>query len=112
VGITGYIGAAISIVAGLLGLMWPAHVSRTIGLEIPGRLGTAEVRATYGGLFIGMGIAVVLVASRDAALVLGAAWAGAFIARAVSFVIDRSRSRENVAGLVIEGTIAALLLLS
>jgi hypothetical protein len=41
VGITGYIGAAISIVAGLLGLMWPAHVSRTIGLEIPGRLGTA-----------------------------------------------------------------------
>lgn len=92
--------------------MWPSHVSRTIGLGIPGRLGTSEVRATYGGLFIGMGITVVLVASRDAALVLGAAWAGAFIARAVSFVIDRSRSRENVVGLVIEGTIAALLLLS
>jgi hypothetical protein len=112
VGATGYIGAVISIVAGLLGLMWPAHVSRTIGLEIPGRLGMSEVRATYGGLFIGMGIAVVLVASRDAALVLGAAWAGAFVARAISFVIDRSRTKENIAGLLVEGVMAILLILA
>ena len=103
----GYIGAIISIVAGCLGLIWPKQVSRTIGLQIPGRLGQSEVRATYGGLFIGAGVAVVLIASSDAALVLGAAWAGAFIARAISFVIDKSRTKENVAGLVIEGVIAA-----
>ena len=72
----GYVGAIISIVAGCLGLIWPKQVSRTIGLQIPGRLGQSEVRATYGGLFIGAGVAVVLIASSDAALVLGAAWAG------------------------------------
>lgn len=107
-----YLGAAISIAAGIPGLLWPRPVSRVIGLHIPGRLGLSEVRATYGGLFIGAGLAVILIGNRDAALVLGASWAGAFLARAVSFVIDRSRTKENIAGLAIEATIALLLLLS
>jgi hypothetical protein len=108
----GYVGAIISMVAGCLGLVWPKQVSRTIGLQIPSRLGTSEVRATYGGLFIGAGLAVTLTASSDAALVLGAAWAGAFIARAVSFVIDKSRTKENIAGLLIEAVMAVLLILA
>ena len=108
----GYIGSFISVIAGCLGLFWPKKVSRTIGLQIPGRLGQSEVRATYGGLFIGAGLAVALIASSDAALVLGAAWAGAFIARAISFVIDKSHTKENAAGLVIEGVMAALLILA
>ncbi len=74
--------------------------------------GTTGVRATYGGLFIGAGLAVTLIATSDAALALGATWAGAFIARAISFVIDASRTKENVAGLVIEGVMAALLILA
>ena len=108
----GYAGATISMVAGCLGLIWPKQVSRTIGLQIPGRLGQSEVRATYGGLFIGAGVAVILIGNSDAALVLGAAWAGAFFARTVSFFIDRSRAKENVAGLVIEAVMASLLLLA
>ena len=107
----GYVGAFISIVAGCLGLIWPKQVSQ-IGLQILGRLGQSEIRATYGGLFIGAGLAVILIASSDAALVLGAAWAGAFIARAISFVIDQSRTKENIAGLLIEGVMAALLILA
>ena len=94
----------------VLGLLWPRTVSRVIGIHIPGRLGLSEVRATYGGLFIGAGLAVTLIGNRDAALVLGAAWAGAFLARTVSFVIDRSHMNENIAGLAIEATIALLLL--
>jgi hypothetical protein len=108
----GYVGAALSILAGVLGLIWPQEVSRTIGLQIPGRLGTSEVRATYGGLFIGSGIAVMLIASSEAALVLGAAWGGAFAARAISFFVDKSRTRENVAGLAIEAVMATLLILA
>jgi len=110
--VVGHVGAIITIVAGCLGLVWPKQVSRTIGLQIPGRLGTSEVRATYGGLFIGAGLAVVLISSGEAALVLGAAWAGAFTARAMSFVFDSSRTKENAAGLVIEGVIAGLLILA
>ena len=109
---SGYIGAAVSILAGVLGLVWPRQVSRVIGIHIPGRLGLSEVRATYGGLFIGAGLAVLVARSDDAALVLGLAWAGAFIARAASAVVDRSHSKENVAGMVIEGVMALLLLLA
>ena len=108
----GNVGAILSIAAGFLGLIWPKHVSKVIGLQIPGKLGKSEVRATYGGLFIGAGLAVLLIGTSDAALVLGAAWAGAFVARAISFVIDRSRTKENVAGLVIEALMAILLLLA
>lgn len=108
----GYLGAAISVLAGCLGLVWPQRVSAIIGLHLPGRLGVSEFRATYGGLFIGAGLAVLLLGSRDAALVLGAAWGGAFIARALSVIIDVSRSKENAAGLAIEAVVAASLLFS
>jgi len=105
------IGAGISIAAGVLGFLWPHQVSKVIGLGLPSQLAISEFRATYGGLFIGVGVAVLVIGSSDAARVLGAAWAGAFIARAVSVVIDRSRSKENTAGLAIEAAVAALLLL-
>jgi hypothetical protein len=106
------IGAVISILAGCLGLIWPRQVSAVIGLQLPGPLGISEFRATYGGLFIGAGVATLLIGSREAALVLGAAWGGAFVARVISVVVDRSRSKENLAGLVIEGVVAALLVLA
>lgn len=104
------IGAGISVAAGVLGFLWPHRVSKTIGLGLPSQLAISEFRATYGGLFIGAGVAVLIIGSSDAARVLGAAWAGAFIARALSVVIDRSRSKENMAGLIIEAAVAALLL--
>lgn len=100
-----------SVLAGLLGLIWPRPVSRVIGLELPGRLGVSEFRATYGGLFIGAGVAVLVIGSADAALVLGAAWLGAFAARVVSVVIDRNASRENLAGCAIEFAVGSLLVL-
>ena len=94
----GYVGAIISIVAGCLGLIWPKQVSQKIGLQIPGRLGKSEVRATYGGLFIGAGVAVILIASSDAALVLGAAWAGLLLREQChSSLIHRVQRRTSLA---------------
>lgn len=45
-------------------------------------------------------------------MVLGAAWGGAFVARAISVVVDSSRSKENEDGLAIEAAVAALFLFS
>jgi hypothetical protein len=105
------IGASVSILAGLLGLIWPQQVSRVIGLDLSGRLGVSEFRATYGGLFIGAGVAVLAIGSADAALVLGAAWLGAFGGRVVSLVVDRNASKENLAGCAIELAVGGLLVL-
>lgn len=110
--ILGFIGASISVIAGLLGFFLPTRVSKVIGLGISSTLGVSEFRATYGGLFISGGLAVLVIQSGDAATVLGCGWAGAFFARAISLLIDKSRSKENVAGLVIEAAMAALLLLA
>lgn len=105
------LGASVSVLAGLLGLIWPQQVSKVIGLELPGRLGVSEFRATYGGLFIGAGVAVLAIGTADAALVLGAAWLGAFAGRVVSLVIDRNASKENLAGCAIELVVGGLLVL-
>ena len=109
--LTAYIGATVSLIAGLLGLLWPQKVSAVIGLRLSGMLGVSEFRATYGGLFIGAGGAVLILGSGEAALVLGAAWLGAFVARTISLIFDRSTSRENLAGCGIELFIGALLVL-
>lgn len=107
--ITAYIGATISIIAGLMGFLWPQRVSSVIGLRLPGKLGVSEFRATYGGLFMGAGGAVFVLGSSDAALVLGAAWLGAFIARTISVIINGSTSKENIVGCGIELLVGALL---
>lgn len=109
--LTAYVGAAVSVIAGLMGFLWPRQVSAVIGLRLPGKLGISEFRATYGGLFIGTGGAVLILGSSDAALVLGAAWLGALFARLISILIDRSTSKENIAGCLIELVIGALLVL-
>ena len=108
----GYLGATVSVLAGLAGLLWPRRVSAAIGLQLPSALGMSEFRATYGGLFAGAGAAVLLLASRDAALVLAAGWLGAFVARSISLVIDRSTSKENLAGLGIEAAVGMMLALA
>lgn len=105
------IGASVSVLAGLLGLIRPRQVSKVIGLEFPGRLGVSEFRATYGGLFIGAGVAVLIIGSTDAALVLGAAWLAAFAARVLSVVIDRNAFGKNLAGCTIELAVGSLLVL-
>jgi len=105
------LGASVSVLAGMLGLIWPKQVSRVIGLELPGPLGISEFRATYGGLFIGAGVAVLVLGSADAAVVLGVAWLGAFAGRVVSLVVDRSMSKENLAGCAIELAVGGLLVL-
>lgn len=108
----GHLGATVSVLAGLSGLLWPRQVSVVIGLQLPSTLGVSEFRATYGGLFIGAGAAVLLLASRDAALVLAAGWLGAFFARVISLIVDRSTSKENLAGLGIEAAIGMMLALA
>jgi hypothetical protein len=104
-----YLGAAVSVLAGLAGLLWPQRISAAIGLQLPSTLGVSEFRATYGGLFAGAGAAVLLLASRDAALVLAAGWLGACAARFMSLVVDRSTSKENLAGLGVEAAIGTML---
>jgi hypothetical protein len=108
----GYVGAAITIFGGIIGLMFPDRVSRTIGLSLNGRLGRSEFRATYGGLFLAAGVAAIAIDAPDSTLLLACAWLGAAAGRSISAIIDRSWSKENVAGIIIELAVGSLLLAS
>lgn len=106
----GYIGAAITVFGGVVGLLFPDRVSRIIGLRLDGRLGRSEFRATYGGLFLAAGVAAIVIDSPDATLLLACTWFGAAGGRSISAVIDRSWSKENVAGIAVEVVVGSLLL--
>jgi hypothetical protein len=104
-------GALITAALGLMGLVRPAAAATFTSMSPVGKLGVSEIRATYGGLFLFMGVFALIVHEPLAYQVLGWAWVGAAAGRAVSVVVDASRESKNFGGIAFEGVIGALLLI-
>jgi len=104
------LGAAITFFLGCIGLLFPKQVSRLLGNSPEGPLGMSELRATYGGFFMCLGIGCLITQSDSVFLVVGSAWCGAAIARLISVTADKSSSRENIIGLLFEATLGLMLL--
>ena len=105
--IIGFIGALVGLGLGLLGLARPAAALRLVGLttrpDIPH--GVAEVRGTYGGLFVGFE-AVILLSGMPALYAVGAgAWFGAAAGRSFSVAWDGVRGRETFIAVAFEVTV-------
>lgn len=103
------LGAWVTLALGVFGLLAPMHAARLVGLTPRDRLGLSELRATYGGLFIGLGLACLIWPSAVAFGVAALAWLGAGLARLMSIAVDRNPSRMNAAGVVVELLIGGLL---
>lgn len=95
---------------GLLGLLMPTRVAKFVGLTSVSPEGQSEFRATYGGLFIVLGILPLLNGSPLLFAFAGLCWLGAAVGRVVSIVLDRARTTENALGVAFEAGFAALLL--
>jgi len=104
------LGALITLFLGCVGLLFPKRIGRTLGIRPIGALGVSELRATYGGFFLCLGAGCLATQSQQVFLLAGAAWCGAALARLLSFVIDKSHSRENVIGFIVESTIGLMKL--
>lgn len=104
VALIGILGAVAGLGLGVLGLVWPHRALRLVGLALDPLAphGVSEVRATYGGLFMGMEAAVLLAGEPRLYLVPATAWIGAAMARSVSIVTDQCATRENAGGIVVE----------
>ena len=103
------LGALLTITLGLLGAVTPRRVSKVVGIEPIGGIGLSEVRATYGGLFIALGGACIVVNSSQVYMVVAAAWLGAAAMRVLSLCVDRGSFPKAIGGGVIELTIGLLL---
>lgn len=89
------IGAVGTIITGLISLLSPLSVTGFTGLKPDGARGLSEIRAVLGGLFIGSGLAVLLLNEPAAAKTLGFAYLGTGIARLFSIFVDDARDRSN-----------------
>lgn len=71
------------------------------GLRVDGARGISELRAIFGGLFIGMGIAPLFLGS-SAIQMLGYCYLSIAISRVFSIIFDKSYERSNIISVFIE----------
>jgi hypothetical protein len=100
-----------TILTGMLSLFWPKMAEGFTGLTAPGGRGITEIRAVLGGLFIGLGIAVFVLGTREVYQMLGIMYLAIGVVRAVSMVVDKSVERSNIISLVVEILFGVILVL-
>jgi len=108
--IANIVGAVGTVGMGLMGLLFPHTAARIVGLRPVGGAGRSEFRATFGGLWIALGLVPLISGAPLAYLVLGLGWAFKAIGRVISIVLDRAGDRQNWRAVVLEAKFAALVL--
>ncbi len=104
------IAALATIATGLLALVKPSAVYGFIGLFANGPRGISEIRAVFGGMFIGLGMSPLLLGN-TAYVMLGYAYLAIAIARLFSIMYDRSFAQSNWLSLAIEFVFGTILIL-
>jgi Domain of unknown function (DUF4345) len=104
--------AATTALLGLLAFVAPraAFTIARIETKVPDAI--AEGRASFGGVFLALGLCTILLAQPLVTLVLGAAWAMMALGRIVSMIFDRAVSTYNIAGTLFEIVLAIAALAS
>jgi hypothetical protein len=103
-------GAIGTVGMGLLGLLAPHKAAGFVGLKPLTPAGTSEFRATYGGLWIALGLVPILSGDPLAYLMAGLCWALTAVGRLVSIVVDKAADARNWGATLFEGAFAALLI--
>lgn len=104
------VAAAATIVTGVVSLLRPRSVQGFTGLTAEGGRGISEIRAVLGGFFIALGAAPFFL-GETAYVMLGIAYLGVGVVRAVSIVIDKSAVQSNIISLVVEIVLGVILVL-
>lgn len=105
------IAAVATIATGLLCALRPQSVTDFIGLTAPGVRGVSEIRAIFGGAFIGLGAIPLALNSPLAYQMLGGVYLFIAVTRALSIVLDKSYAQSNLISLGLEGVCGVVLVL-
>lgn len=104
-------GAAVFMVLiGLTMMLSPGFSLRLLGFDPP-QSGTApysEMRSSIGGLYVGFGMAAILVAQPFVYFAIGCAFGVAVLARLLSILVDRGWTIRNLLLLVVQSLLALL----
>jgi hypothetical protein len=97
-----YIGIVGTILVGVVALLRPSAVVGFTGLQPLGGRGTTEIRAVLGGLFLGLGVAPLLLRTPAAYQTLGIGYLATGVVRAISMFTDKSLVASNTISLAWE----------
>jgi hypothetical protein len=100
-----------TILTGLVSLVNPLGVQGFTGLTAPGGRGVTEIRSLLGGLFIGLGIAVLLLGARATYQMLGITYLAIGLVRFLSIFLDKSSVQSNWISLAVEIVFGIILVL-
>ncbi|MDX9865567.1 MAG: DUF4345 family protein [Anaerolineaceae bacterium] len=96
---------------GLLALLKPNSIDGFTGIKATGPRGVTEIRAIFGGLFIGLGAAAILLNAPAAYQMLGIAYGAIAVVRIPAMFLDHSVENSNIISTVIEVVFAVILVL-
>jgi hypothetical protein len=102
--------AGFTALLGLLAFIAPRLAFNIARIEARVPDAIAEGRASFGGVFLALGIGTLLLGQPLVTLVLGGVWAMMAIGRVVSMIFDRAFSPYNVAATVLEAALGAAAL--
>jgi len=105
------IGAVLSVILGLLAVFFPRTIEKLVSIQAVGKLGVSEIRATYGGFFLGISIFALYSQDKNAFIALGLGWLSAALVRLGTFIFGNA-TRENAGGIIFEAVIGLLCLSS
>ena len=105
------VAALATVATGCISLFAPRSIRGFTGLEATGPRGITEIRAVMGGLFVGIGLAPILLGAPPVFHALGIMYLAIGAVRAVSMVFDRSVMSSNTVSLAVEIVFGILLVL-
>ncbi len=102
-----YIGAIISLLLGLLALLFPNKVELFVSVKSIGKEGRSEIRATYGGFFFGISLFAILSQNQMVYITLGVGWLSAALIRLITLFFG-NYTANNLTGVFFEALIGLL----
>jgi hypothetical protein len=105
------VAAIATILTGMVSLFWPLRVRGFTGLEVNGGRGVTETRAILGGVFIGLGAAVLFLNDPVAYQTLGITYLVVAVIRTIAMFVDRSVVQSNIISVIAEVILGLILVL-
>ncbi|HWP67037.1 MAG TPA: hypothetical protein VNO26_14155 [Candidatus Limnocylindria bacterium] len=102
------LGPLACLVLGTAALAVPLRFAAQTGLTATGALGRSELRAVFGGVFVGLAAACLAVAAPGAHWAAAAAFAGGAAAKLLSAALERDVFPAALPGLAVDLAAAAL----
>ena len=105
------IACLISIAFGAISILQPDRIAQLSGFGDIGEKGRAELRIAFGGYFIGLGIAPLLLNVPVAYQAVGIGWLGAGIVRILSALMGAKIDRAFIITGLVEFAVALALII-